>query len=77
MRTDLLAPRPDVHLERQTTEIRFAEVHLKTLPGAYWLPDEVVVTVSIFGETYRNTHLYSHFKLFKVETQESPEVKRE
>ena len=77
MRTDLLAPRPDVHLERQSTEIRFAEVHLKTLPSAFWLPDEVVVNVSIFGETYRNTHRYSHFRLFKVETQEIPEVKRE
>ena len=76
MRTDLLAPRPDVHLERQSTEIRFAEVHLKTLPGAFWLPGEVVVTVSIFGETYRNTHRYSHFRLFKVETQETPEAKQ-
>ena len=77
MRTDLLAPPPDVHLGRQSTEIRFAEVHLKTLPGAFWLPDEVVVTVSFFGEIYRNTHRYSHFRLFKVETQEIPEVKRE
>jgi len=76
MRTDLLAPRPDIHLERQSTEIRFAEVHLKTLPGAFWLPGEVVVTVKFFGEIYRNTHHYSHFRLFKVETQEIPEAKQ-
>jgi hypothetical protein len=76
IRTDLLAPRPDVHLERQSTEIRFAEVHLKTLPGAFWLPGEVVVTVDIYGQIYRNTHHYSHFRLFKVETQGIPEAKQ-
>jgi hypothetical protein len=77
MRTDLLAPRPDIHLERQSTEIRFTEVHFKTLPGAFWLPGEVVVTVRFFGEIYRNTHRYSQFKLFKVETREVPEAKQQ
>ena len=76
MRTDLLAPRPDIQLERQSTEIRFAEVHLKTLPGAFWLPGQVVVTVNIQGQVYRNTHRYSHFRLFKVETQGIPEAKQ-
>jgi hypothetical protein len=76
MRTDLLAPRPDIDLERQTTEIRFAEVHFKALPAAFWLPHEVVVTVKIFGQTYRNTHRYSHFRLFKVETLQIPEGKQ-
>jgi hypothetical protein len=75
MRTDLLEPRPDIHLERQSTEIRFAEVHIKPLPGAFWLPDKVVVNVSFFGEIYRNTHRYSHFQLFKVETHIIPEAK--
>jgi len=76
MRTDLLAPRPDIHLERQSTEIRFAQVHFKTLPGAFWLPGEVVVTVNIHGQIYRNTHRYSHFRLFKVETQGIQETKQ-
>jgi len=76
MRTDLLAPRPDINLERQTTEIRFAEVHFKALPAAFWLPHEVVVTVNIFGQTYRNTHHYSHFRLFKVETLQIPKAKQ-
>jgi len=76
MRTDLLAPRPDINLERQTTEIRFAEVHFKALPSAFWLPHEVVVTVKIFGQTYRNTHRYSHFRLFRVETMETLKPKQ-
>jgi len=76
MRTDLLAPRPDVHLQQQSTDIRFTQVHLKTIPGAFWLPGEVKVTVNFFGEVYRNTHRYSQFRLFKVETYENPEAKQ-
>ena len=77
MHTYLLAPRPDIHLEKQSTEIRFAEVHFKTIAGAFWLPEEVVVNVNFFGEVYRNTHRYSQFRLFNVETQEVPAAKQQ
>jgi hypothetical protein len=44
MRTDLLAPRQDIGLERQTTVIEFGEVHFPGVSSPVWLPHEVVVT---------------------------------
>jgi len=70
MRVDLLAPRPDVGIQRQTTEIRFGEVQFRQHSEAFWLPREVVVTVDREGYKFRNTHHYSQFKLFNVEAKE-------
>ena len=53
------------------------EVHFKTIAGAFWLPEEVVVNLNFFGEIYRNTHHYSQFRLFNVETQEIPGSKQQ
>lgn len=70
MRSDLLKPPPKVRLERQTTEIQFAEVRFKEIPRALWLPREVEVTVQWKGRVFRNLHRYSDFKLFNVEAEE-------
>ena len=70
LRTDLLAPQSKVRLQRQTTEIHFKEVTFKEVANAFWLPEEVSVTVDWRGRTYRNWHRYSDFKLFNVETKE-------
>lgn len=72
LRTDLLAPRPDIGLQRQTTDIHFGEVRFKDVPTVLWLPEEVVVTLKWRGRSFRNVHRYSGFKLFNVETQEKP-----
>jgi hypothetical protein len=66
MRTDLLAPRTDVLLARQTTEIWFHEVRFSTIPQAFWLPREVVVTTEWKGEVCKNHHLYSDYRVFSV-----------
>lgn len=70
MRSDLLKPPPKSRLGRQTTEMRFGEVHFKETPSTLWLPREVAVTVEWKGKTLRNWHRYSAFKLFRVETGE-------
>jgi len=70
MRTDLLMPRPDVGLNRQTTEIQFNEVRFESISRSIWLPKEVVVTIVYQSQIYRNRHRYSHYKLFTVETEE-------
>ncbi len=75
-RSDLLAPRPDIYLERETTEVQFAEVRFKNVPAVFWLPREVVVTVQRKGQIYRNRHWYSGFKLFDVETEGKVEAPR-
>lgn len=70
MRTELLKPLPKVRLVRQTTEVHYGEVRFKEIPSALWLPREVTVTVQWKGRVFRNSHRYSDFKLFNVETQE-------
>jgi tetratricopeptide (TPR) repeat protein len=70
LRTDLLALQSKVRLQRQTTEIHFKEVSFKEVATAFWLPQEVSVTVDWRGRIYRNWHRYSDFKLFNVETKE-------
>lgn len=70
MRTDLLKPQREVRLIRQTTEIRYSPIQFKELDHALWLPQAAVVTVEWKGKIFRNSHMYSAFKLFRVETEE-------
>jgi Tfp pilus assembly protein PilF len=70
LRTDLLAPQPRIRLERQTTEITYEPVQFAQLAAAMWLPSEVAVTVEWKGRTFRNSHIYSRFKLFNTEVKE-------
>lgn len=72
MRLDLLEPRLDVALERQTTDIQFGEVRIPKAPEALWLPEEVVVTTVYNGQLFRNRHRYSNFRLFVVKHEITP-----
>jgi hypothetical protein len=72
LRTDLLAPRPDIGLERQTTEVHFGETRLPQTVSPLWLPQEVVVTTDMNDQFFRNVHRYSGYRLFKVETKILP-----
>ena len=40
MRTDLLAPRPDVHLQKMTSEVHFRELRLPEVASSLWVPIE-------------------------------------
>ena len=68
LRADLLYPVPRVKLTRQTTVVRYAEVHFKKASLRLWLPCEVIVTVEYKGRLLRNLHFYSDFRMFKVES---------
>jgi hypothetical protein len=72
MRTDLLAPRPDIALDRLTTEIRFGEVRFPQVPSPLCLPREVTVTTVFEGQVLRNQHRYSDYRLFVVESTIRP-----
>ena len=72
LRMDLLAPRPDIGLERDTIELHFAETRLPQTVSPLWLPQEVVVTTDMNNQFYRNVHRYSGYRLFKVETKILP-----
>jgi VWFA-related protein len=68
MRTELLVPHDDPDLRMETTESRFTAVHFKDISQAFWLPEVVTVTVNWQGMVFRNSHRYSDFQLFRVDT---------
>jgi hypothetical protein len=70
MRTDLLAPRTDIGLSRQTTEIWFSEVHFESVAQGFWLPREVLITNKSATMSTRNRHRYAQYQVFTVSVEE-------
>jgi len=68
--TELLAPRNDIGLSRNTTEIECAEEKFEAVSRSFWLPREALVTSVFRNYTYKNRHRYSDYRLFTVETQD-------
>lgn len=76
MRTDLLAPRPEIGLESNSTTVSFSKVQLRDARGPLWLPSEVMVAVkytiydpdrgTVLKVTYQNEHHYSDYRLYRV-----------
>jgi hypothetical protein len=84
LRTDLLAPQPEIGLAEQTTTITYNEVRLTDLAAPLWLPREVDVYIKfkelppagasdlasrVMDQTFRNTHHYSKYLLYRVSTK--------
>ena len=78
MRTDLLAPRKDVGLNQQTTEVTFNKVQLADA-APLWLPSSVKVYVEftthngavdeVFELSYRNEHRYTDYQRYRVSSK--------
>jgi len=83
LRTDLLAPRWDVGLNQQTTEVSFGKVQLADMAAPLWLPSGVKVYVEFtthngdvdefFELSYRNEHRYSDYRRYRVATKVTPQ----
>jgi hypothetical protein len=82
MRTDLLAPRSDMGLSQETTEVTLSRVQLVDLAAPLWLPSSVKVYVEFsthngdvdefFAESYRNEHRYSDYQRYRVAARVVP-----
>lgn len=72
MRTDLLAPQADIHLQRLTAEIQFGEVRIPRVATALMLPMEVDITLELNAEVSKEVHSYSNYRLYAVETRMVP-----
>jgi hypothetical protein len=83
LRTDLLAPQPELGLAEQTTTISYGEVRF-TDAAPLWLPRDVDVNIQftehqaggasdlgsrVTDETFRNIHHYSNYLLYRVSTK--------
>jgi len=68
--SNLLTPLPQIKLDGVETQIDFDKVQFGRKAHEFWLPVQVIVTVHWNGKVFRNTHVYSDFRLFNVETQQ-------
>lgn len=66
LRADLLAPRDDIGLERQTTEETFTAVQLADIPSPLSLPIDVHVYAVFNGNMFRNEHHYTDYRRYRV-----------
>jgi hypothetical protein len=70
--TWLLAPRTDLGLNSQASTVEFYPVRPRGYERVLWLPRDVTVVTNYRGTWYSNTHHYSNFKLFRVESTIKP-----
>ena len=69
IQTDLLAPRPEVGLDRQTTEVILSEVLLRGIASPLWLPKVVKVDIRFYGLSFRNEHHYANYRQYRVSSK--------
>jgi len=70
--TWLLAPRMEIRLGSETSKVDFSAVQPSGADKVLWLPSDVEVEVFYRSLEVRNTHHYSNFKLFRVESKIKP-----
>ena len=72
LRSDLLAPHPEIDLDRQTSVVTFNKVELQDVPAPLWLPGKVEVSVTFksshdpYGIHYENEHRYTNYRRYRV-----------
>jgi poly(3-hydroxybutyrate) depolymerase len=69
LRTDLLAPRPDIYLQTLTREVLFSDVRLPETSELLWLPQEATVTTDFKGQTMQQIYKYSGFRLYQAKSK--------
>lgn len=72
LRTDLLAPRPDVGLQKMTTIVNFGAARIAQVPSPLWLPVKAEVEVHDGGYSFKNIHRYSRYQLFRSQVRFLP-----
>ena len=72
LRSDLIAPHPEIDLDRQTTVVTFNKVEFEGVATPLWLPEKVEVSVTFksshdpYGIHYENEHRYTNYRRYRV-----------
>jgi hypothetical protein len=66
LRSDLLAPRPEIGLSRETTDVKFSEVWLRDIATPLWLPRIVNVYTTAHGHHFKNEHRYTDYQRYRA-----------
>ncbi|MFZ1157355.1 MAG: hypothetical protein WAO10_06230, partial [Candidatus Sulfotelmatobacter sp.] len=69
LRTDLLAPQPEILVQRETANILFGPVQIPTLDLKLWLPQSVHVEMEARGQIVQEQHKYSKYRLYKARSR--------
>jgi predicted esterase len=69
LRSDLLAPLPDLNLIQLTTELVFRSVSIQGYKAAFWLPSEVDISTDQGAGLNQESHRYSDYHLFHAEAK--------
>ncbi len=64
LRTDLLAPRPEIRLLTQTALIHFGAVRIPQVDMTLWLPHHVDAHSEVHGEDIHEQHTFSKYHMF-------------
>lgn len=69
LRTDLLAPRPEILFQRQTVNILFGPVQMPGLGLTLWLPQAVHAEMEANGQIVQEEHTYSKYRLYQTKSK--------
>lgn len=69
IRTDLLAPRLEIGLDRQTTEVTLSQVRFRDIASPLWLPKVVRVYFRFYGQNFKNEHHYGNYRRYRVSSK--------
>jgi hypothetical protein len=74
LRTDVFPPPSDASVWRLISDIHYHEVRFQQLASALWVPEKIVVTMSLTDRMWRDEHHYSGFRLFTVDSKQSSDL---
>jgi hypothetical protein len=69
LRTDLLAPLPQVLLKQLTTQLTFRSVPIHGFDAVFWLPSEVDISSDQGRGPSEESHRYSDYHLFHAQAR--------
>jgi hypothetical protein len=69
LRTDLLAPQPEIRVDEQVANISFGPVRIANLAVELWLPQTVTLSMRARGQTFSEEHKYSNYRLYQARSR--------
>lgn len=69
LRTDLLAPQPEIGYKEQTSDIQFGRARIHAIDLNVWVPETVHVKIATAGQRWEEQHHYSNFRLYKAKAK--------
>jgi hypothetical protein len=67
---ELEAPMDDLGLKSLIADVRYAPVTFSASAAPYWLPEQATIELQTPRQHWRNTHLFSKYRVFSVDVTE-------